>query len=76
MCGMTDHEHEWEWKHLPEIYACECGSELETGEAEAILNEHAALKRVRDTVQKYRENPTFKNKMDMYDLIDALEEGG
>ena len=50
MCGMTECKdgHEWEIKQFGRhgtIVECGCGQEMTSKEAEAILNEHAALKK-------------------------------
>ena len=73
MCGMTDHECEWEFTEDLAVPHCRVNNcIMQRSEVVRRLNEYAALKRVRDAAQKYRENPTFKNKMDMYDFLDAL----
>ena len=58
---MTDHEHEWEYSYYLGRFICKhnpdvgCGGDLLIGKAEAILNEHAALKRVRDVAEELDE---------------------
>ena len=54
----AEHECEWRIKQFGRhgtIVECECGVEMSSKQAEAILNEHAKLKRVRDAAKNQRD---------------------
>ena len=58
---MTDHEHEWELKpqtgNFLIVAKCKhCPATMGAYVAEAMLNEHATLKRVRDVAKKLFSN--------------------
>ena len=56
---MTDHEHDWELHVLPRRHfkcsKADCNEILSLLKVESMLNEHAALKRVRDAAEELDE---------------------
>ena len=84
---LADHEHEWmAWRHVDAdrfitdtimFFNCrdpDCNKRLKVSDVEAMLNEHAKLKRVRDAAQKWHDCAVYDEGNDTWTVFEKDDE--